>query len=68
MRDRITLRSMAAPDDAAVGGGTVQAGRVLERIDKEGCAGGAASRGRGALNACSSGARGGSLGSFRSDA
>ncbi|MGY3127852.1 acyl-CoA hydrolase [Agrococcus sp. UYP33] len=38
MRDRITLRFMAAPTDAAHGGGTVQAGRVLEWIDKAGFA------------------------------
>jgi 4-hydroxybenzoyl-CoA thioesterase len=38
MRDRITLRFLAAPTDAAVGGGTVQAGRVLEWIDKAGFA------------------------------
>lgn len=38
MRDRITLRFMAAPTDAAHDGGTVQAGRVLEWIDKAGFA------------------------------
>lgn len=38
MQDRITLRFLAAPTDAAHGGGTVQAGRVLEWIDKAGFA------------------------------
>jgi 4-hydroxybenzoyl-CoA thioesterase len=38
MDDRITLRFMAAPQDAAVGGTTVAAGRVLEWIDKAGYA------------------------------
>ena len=38
MSDRITLRFLAAPADAAVGGHRVQAGRVLEWIDKAGYA------------------------------
>ncbi|SDY82583.1 acyl-CoA thioesterase [Herbiconiux ginsengi] len=38
MDDRITLRFMAAPQDAAAGGVTVAAGRVLEWIDKAGYA------------------------------
>ena len=37
-RDRITLRFLAAPTDAALGGERVQAGRVLEWIDKAGFA------------------------------
>jgi 4-hydroxybenzoyl-CoA thioesterase len=38
MDDRITLRFLAAPQDAAAGGATVAAGRVLEWIDKAGYA------------------------------
>jgi 4-hydroxybenzoyl-CoA thioesterase len=38
MDDRITLRFLAAPQDSAVGGTTVAAGRVLEWIDKAGYA------------------------------
>ena len=38
MRDRITLRFLAAPTDASADGRTVQAGRVLEWIDKAGYA------------------------------
>jgi len=38
MADRITLRFLAAPQDAAVGGTTVAAGRALEWIDKAGFA------------------------------
>lgn len=37
-RDRITLRFLAAPTDAARGGERVQAGRLLEWIDKAGYA------------------------------
>jgi acyl-CoA hydrolase len=36
--DRITLRFLAAPQDAAAGGSTVAAGRALEWIDKAGYA------------------------------
>jgi acyl-CoA hydrolase len=35
-RDSIVLRFLAAPTDVAATGGTVQAGRVLEWIDKAG--------------------------------
>ncbi len=38
MTDRITLRFLASPQDSAVGGTTVAAGRVLEWIDKAGYA------------------------------
>ena len=38
MDDRITLRFLASPQDSAVGGTTVAAGRVLEWIDKAGYA------------------------------
>ncbi len=38
MKDRITLRFLAAPTDAGADGRTVQAGRVLEWIDKAGYA------------------------------
>ena len=38
VRDRITLRFLAAPTDASADGGSVQAGRVLEWIDKAGYA------------------------------
>ena len=38
MNDRITLRFLAAPTDATSGGDSVQAGRVLEWIDKAGYA------------------------------
>ncbi len=38
MKDRITLRFLAAPGDSAVDGSTVQAGSVLEWIDKAGYA------------------------------
>ena len=38
MKDRITLRFLASPQDSAVGGTTVAAGRVLEWIDKAGYA------------------------------
>ncbi|MCU1407800.1 MAG: acyl-CoA thioesterase [Glaciihabitans sp.] len=38
MHDRITLRFLAAPSDAAADGSTVQAGSVLEWIDKAGYA------------------------------
>ena len=38
MNDRITLRFLASPQDSAVGGTTVAAGRVLEWIDKAGYA------------------------------
>ena len=38
MNDRITLRFLAAPGDAAADGTTVQAGSVLEWIDKAGYA------------------------------
>ncbi|MHC5794766.1 acyl-CoA thioesterase [Lacisediminihabitans sp. FW035] len=38
MKDRITLRFLAAPGDAAADGSTVQAGSVLEWIDKAGYA------------------------------
>ena len=34
MRDRVTLRFLAAPGDAVADGSTVQAGSVLEWIDK----------------------------------
>ncbi len=38
MSDRITLRFLAAPSDTAVDGASIQAGRVLEWIDKAGYA------------------------------
>lgn len=38
MNDRITLRFLANPADTAVDGSSVQAGRVLEWIDKAGYA------------------------------
>ncbi|NQX27131.1 acyl-CoA thioesterase [Microbacteriaceae bacterium VKM Ac-2854] len=38
MNDRITLRFLAAPGDATADGSSVQAGRVLEWIDKAGYA------------------------------
>ena len=38
MNDRITLRFLAAPSDATSSGSSVQAGRVLEWIDKAGYA------------------------------
>lgn len=46
MNDRITLRFLAAPQDATRSGTTVQAGRVLEWIDKAGyaCAAGYSGR------------------------
>ena len=38
MRDRITLRFLAAPTDETRDGTSIQAGRVLEWIDKAGYA------------------------------